>query len=106
MYSPPELLVGKPFTTQGDIYSLGVLLYQMVVGDLFKPLAPGWQRDVTDELLLADIESCIEGDPARRLNSAAELSRRLRTLGERRKALEQKRAAERAAVRRRRLTRA
>ena len=40
MYSPPESLKNKPFTTQGDVYALGVLLYQMVIGDLAHPLAP------------------------------------------------------------------
>src|SRR5207302_1257805 len=39
MYAPPESLLGKPYTIQGDVYSLGVLLYQMVIGDLSRPLA-------------------------------------------------------------------
>ncbi|CAN5455908.1 hypothetical protein BH09PLA1_BH09PLA1_14690 [soil metagenome] len=51
LYSPPESLLNKPFTTQGDVYALGVLLYQAVVGDLRRPLAPGWERDITDDLL-------------------------------------------------------
>src|SRR4051812_22301948 len=38
LYVPPEVLVGKPFTVQGDVYALGVLLYQVVVGDLKRPL--------------------------------------------------------------------
>jgi serine/threonine-protein kinase len=84
LYSPPELLAGKPFTIQGDIYSLGVLLYQMVVGDLTRPLAEGWERDVGDELLREDIGACVEGDPQRRLSSAGELANRLQSLDERR----------------------
>lgn len=84
MYSPPEILANKPFTVQGDVYALGVLLYQVVAGDLEKPLAAGWERDVEDELVRADIAACVEGDPRRRLSSAGELAKRLRELPERR----------------------
>ena len=35
LYSAPEYIVGKPATVQGDIYALGVLLYQSVIGALF-----------------------------------------------------------------------
>ena len=44
MYAPPEMLAGKPYTTRGDVYALGVLLYQMAVGRLDHPLAVGWER--------------------------------------------------------------
>ena len=84
MYAPPETLAGKPFTMQGDVYALGVLLYQMAVGDLERPLAQGWERDVADELLREDIAACVEGDPALRLTSAKELADRLATLSKRR----------------------
>ena len=96
---------GKPFTTQGDVYALGVLLYQMAVGDLARPLAPGWERDVPDELLREDIAACVEGDPQRRLSGAHELSERLRTLPQRRQALINTREAARRAHRRRTLLR-
>ena len=42
MYAPPELMSGRPFTVQGDVYALGILLYQCVIGDLDRPLAGGW----------------------------------------------------------------
>jgi len=50
-YMAPELLEGKPATIQGDIYSLGVVLYQIVVGDFGRTLAPGWQREIADAIL-------------------------------------------------------
>ena len=84
MYSPPESLTGRPFTTQGDIYALGVFLYQMTIADLARPLALGWERDVPDELLRDDIAACVDGDPERRLKSAAEIASRLRALPGRR----------------------
>jgi len=105
MYAPPEVLVGKPHTIQGDVYSLGVFLYQMASGNLSDPLATGWRRKIDDELLAADIAACVEGDPERRLGSAAELVQRLRSLDQRAAELEAQRVAEKKAIARRRLRR-
>ncbi len=86
LYSPPESALGVPFTTQGDVYALGVMLYQLVIGDLRRPLGVGWERDVADPILREDVAACVEGDPARRLASAKELAERLRALPARRRA--------------------
>lgn len=88
MYSPPETLAGHPFTTKGDIFSLGVLLYQMVSGDTKKPLAVGWEDDIEDELLRQDIKECVAGDPTHRLSGASEIRQRLEDLQKRRAILE------------------
>jgi DNA-binding winged helix-turn-helix (wHTH) protein/tetratricopeptide (TPR) repeat protein len=93
LYLAPEVVAGQPFTMQADIYSLGILLYQVVTGDLRRPLAPGWEADVEDELLREDIGAAAAGNPARRLTDAAQLAERLRSLDARREA----RAAEVAA---------
>lgn len=93
MYSPPEGLSGAPFSVKGDIYALGVMLFQMAVGDLERPLAPGWERQIEDPVLREDIAQCVDGDPERRPNSAAELADRIRSLDERRAA---RRRAQRA----------
>src|SRR4029079_9328117 len=61
LYAPPEVIAGKPFTTQGDIYALWVRLYQMAVGDLARPLAEGWERDVPDVLVREDVAACCDG---------------------------------------------
>ncbi len=76
-YSPPEYLAGKPYTAQDDIYGLGVLLYQLITAHSSSPIAPGWERDISDPLLREDIAACVDGDPARRLPSAADLADRL-----------------------------
>ncbi|MEX2215771.1 MAG: protein kinase [Phycisphaeraceae bacterium] len=84
LYAPPELLTGKPFTVQGDIFALGVLLYQMVVGDLSRPLAHGWETQIEDPILRGDIAAAVAGNMDERLKSASELAVRIRTLDARR----------------------
>lgn len=101
-YMAPELLEGKPATTQADVYSLGVLLYQIVVGDFERALATGWQRDIGDPLLVDDIAVCVDGAPDRRLKSLEELAERLRSLDERRASLQEAQEAEAAEKRSRR----
>ncbi len=84
LYLAPELIEGRAASIQADVYALGVMLYQMLAGDLKRALAPGWRRELDDELLRADVALAVDGDPERRLASCADLARRLRTLEERR----------------------
>lgn len=85
MYLPPEVLSGQSPTAPADVYSLGVMLYQVVIGDFRKPLAPGWEAEIEAPLLRQDIADAACGDPARRIASAAELAQRLLNLDRRRK---------------------
>ena len=104
LFMAPELLAGKPASIQSDIFALGVLLYQVVVADLNRPLAQGWEGEVKDELLSEDIAACIAGEPMDRLPAAVDLARRLRTLDDRRaKRDAERRKAAREVRRRRRL---
>ncbi|MFT3906493.1 MAG: winged helix-turn-helix domain-containing protein [Steroidobacteraceae bacterium] len=91
LYLAPELLANRSPSIRSDVYALGIMLYQLLVGDLNRPLVPGWQRDIGDELLCADIEAATDGDPAHRLASAQELVQRLRTLPARRAEQERQR---------------
>jgi len=83
-YLAPEVLSGNPPTALTDVYALGVILYQTVIGDFGKPLSLGWEDHVEDPLIREDIAAAACGDPARRLKSAAELAEQLRTIEERR----------------------
>jgi serine/threonine protein kinase/DNA-binding winged helix-turn-helix (wHTH) protein len=87
MYLAPEILNGQPFTVKSDIYALGVILYQFLVGDFHKPISPEWPRDIDDELLREDIALVLEENPAMRLADADMLVQRLRSLDERRSQL-------------------
>jgi eukaryotic-like serine/threonine-protein kinase len=106
-YLAPELLRGETPTIRSDLYALGVVLYQIVAGDLRKPLAVGWEENVTDELLRSDIAASAHDNPGLRLASADELADRLRCLGERRlKLAEERRRQQESALLRQRLDRA
>ncbi len=94
MYLAPELHEGGRASIKSDIFALGVLLYQMAIGDFRRALGAGWRRDVPDKTLQADIARCVDRDPERRLAGAGDVASRLRTLPERRIADE--RAASRA----------
>lgn len=89
LYLAPELLGGLQPSARSDIYALGVMLFQLVVGDFRRPLAPGWEAEVPDALLREDIAEAAAGNPLRRLGEAATLAQRLRQLPERRREREQ-----------------
>lgn len=98
IYMAPELVMGQRATLQSDIYSLGVLLYQMVVADFSRPIAVGWERQVDDELLREDIASCVAGSPQDRPAGAALVAERIRRLPKRRAEAEARREDERRRV--------
>lgn len=107
LYMAPELLEGKVATIQSDLYALGVVLFQAVVGRFDRAIGPGWQRDVDDPLLREEIARCVDLAPQRRPRSALEVAERLRTLEQRRARLEEeKRQREEAESLRRALVRA
>lgn len=83
-HTAPEVLAGQAATARSDIYALGVMLFQIIVGDLRRPLAPGWHLEVDDDLLRDDIAEAAHIDPAHRLPSARLLAERLRGLPQRR----------------------
>jgi class 3 adenylate cyclase len=100
MYMAPELLAGKPASKQSDIYSLGVVLFQLIIGDLTKPLTTDWPEEISDPLLRDDLKHCFAGNPDQRFSSVAELAANLRLLPRRHQLLEEQKrlASEREAA--------
>ncbi|WP_374354813.1 tetratricopeptide repeat protein, partial [Chitinimonas sp.] len=94
MYIAPEILRGEVSSERSDVYALGVLLYQLLAGDLRRPMAPGWERDIDDALLREELARATDGDIERRSASVAELLSHLGNLP----ALREARASEEAAV--------
>jgi non-specific serine/threonine protein kinase len=86
MYVAPELWLGVQPNFGSDVYALGVLLFQLVVGSLSRRPDTGWERLIDDPLLGEDVARATEGDAAERFGSVAELTRALRQLPQRRAA--------------------
>src|SRR5262249_32726963 len=84
LYLAPEVLSGQAPSASADVYAMGVMLYQTIVGDFRKPLSPGWEGDIEDPLLREDIALAACGDPRKRMSSAKELAARLHDLDRRR----------------------
>lgn len=98
LYLAPELLSGHAPSVKSDLYALGVILYQLIVGDLRRPLSAGWENDIHDPLLREDIASSANGNPDLRFNSARDLAMRLRSMKKRRKQLEREDSTKRKQV--------
>ncbi len=71
------------FYAKSDIYSLGVVLYQLVVGDMEKGLPEEWKDNVSDLFLREDIERCLVSNK-RGFTTAGMLAESLTNLEKRR----------------------
>ncbi len=69
MYQAPEMASGNAATAASDIYALGVLLYQIAIGDLTRAPGAGWSARIKSVPLQALIAACIDPDAAQRPTS-------------------------------------
>jgi serine/threonine protein kinase len=97
-YMAPEIIRGQPPSVRSDIWALGVLIFEMVVGR--RPFAGHTPYEIASNILVNHrtrmeslvqgpvrevIDRCLAVDPADRYQSARELSATLRLLRNRRK---------------------
>ena len=73
-YMAPEQREGKPADARSDIYSFGCLLHEMSTGSRVVDSAQARSRRQDSRRI---VSRCLEADPARRWQSAAELEREL-----------------------------
>jgi serine/threonine-protein kinase len=85
-YLAPEVLMGRPATVQSDLYSMGVVLYQLLVEDFAQPVTTDWARAIPDAVEQEDLQRCFAGRPEERFGSARELAEHLRSVSARRDA--------------------
>lgn len=82
IYMAPEVIGGRAATPQSDIFSLGIVLYQLVKGDFQSPPSSEWRQEIEDAGLREILAQSIAGDPSRRFASAGEMARALRDWSE------------------------
>jgi serine/threonine protein kinase/WD40 repeat protein len=93
LYLAPEVLEGSPASARSDIYSLGVVLWQLLAGNLHAALDPAdWPSRISDPILKEFLHRCLAGLPEKRWTCAGDLAASLRALPQRRAAEEQRRA--------------
>ncbi len=92
LYLAPEIVQGQSHSIQSDIYSLGIIIYQILSGNIDKPMATGWQTEIHDPLLQEDIANATHGEVRLRTESAASLKNSLEHIEDRRLELEIKQA--------------
>jgi serine/threonine protein kinase len=61
-YMPPEQVLGKPLTTRADLFSLGVVLYEMLTG--IKPFAGEDITAVLHNIIRQEVANCADVNPA------------------------------------------
>ena len=92
-YMAPEQLAGKGATVRSDIYSLGLILYEIYTGkkafkaktlaelreqkEIQTPRAPSELREGIDPVVERVIQRCMEKDPNARPSSVAQLAQAL-----------------------------
>ncbi|MBI4568725.1 MAG: hypothetical protein HY719_10045 [Planctomycetes bacterium] len=69
---------------ESDLYSLGVVLFQMLAGNLNRALTTDWQSEVACPVLRADLRKMLAGAPDRRFSSGSAVAKRLRSWRRRR----------------------
>jgi len=86
LYASPQQMARKPADPRDDVYSLGVIWYQMLTGDLNagRPGGQRWRIELNERgltpAMVELLERCFEDKPEYRPKDAAELAQQLEAL--------------------------
>jgi len=78
LYMAPEIVAGRAASPASDVYALGVVLYQMLLGDFTAPITMDWTDDIKDQALSQDLARCFAGNPRHRFQRIAQIAQNLR----------------------------
>lgn len=81
LYMAPEIIAGGTASAQSDIYSLGLVLFQLALGKFNETPSADWESDLGEPRLAGLLRRCLAGDPGRRFGSARELAEALEGFG-------------------------
>ena len=86
LYAPPEQKEGKRPDPRDDVHALGVIWYQLLIGDMSQGIPPDWsvelQERKVDGGIIDVLGRCIAGKAERRLSDAVALAEQIeRILG-------------------------
>ena len=80
-YASPQQLAGAVADQRDDIYAIGVIWYQLLVGDATKRMPPDYQRKLDPRIIGEDfltlLGDCVASDREDRIKDASALSLRL-----------------------------
>lgn len=78
LYTAPELLGGASVTSVADVYSLGVLILQMIVGDWSLVPVPGWEELDMPPACRVLVRQATQLDTAKRIPTVRAIVQHLR----------------------------
>ncbi|MEY2429169.1 MAG: eukaryotic-like serine/threonine-protein kinase [Verrucomicrobiota bacterium] len=78
LYMAPELIAGRAASAASDVYALGVVLYQMLMGDFTAPVTMDWTEEIKETQIRKELARCFSGQPKHRFERIDQLAQNLR----------------------------
>lgn len=69
IYLSPELILGSEASAASDVYALGLIIYQMIVGDLNCVLNRNWENHISNSKLKDLIGQCVNKQASSRITT-------------------------------------
>lgn len=80
MYKAPEVIAGGEPTAKSDVYSMGVILCQLILGNLSEPLTPKRMMEIITVLKRDGLANVFAADPQARAEGVGRLAGDLRAV--------------------------